>query len=338
MNTTYTVLTCIEASLPRRAIFERLAKAANLEFRAFSGEKEAIASLESMPSSAILVVGEQMEDGDPLQVIEHCRSSPFHASAPIAFVMNQRDIGMARNAMDAGATEVFIFSESDELGDFIREYAHAAILPTYTGKALLVEDDPIHAEYVTDLCNSLGFEVICVDEAEEAIEVLKRNHFHLLITDVVLRGTKTGIALIRQIRHELGLEIPIIVMSGFDDLPRRLLALRNGIGDFITKPFAPEEFIWRIQRVLQLVALSEQSQPDDASTAGHAPLRGSEFQMLSPREQEICRAVLKGMSDKEIATELGISYWTVRSHVQQIFAKTGAINRRELMARQIAQN
>lgn len=327
-------LLCIQSTTGKSADCLVLADAAGLECITCSEEDDAIASLEDGKDYAVIVIAQDMPGDDPLQVIDHCRAMARHATTPIAFIMNERDLALARNAMDAGATEVFLADEHEQLLDFVRDYAHAENIPSYSGKVLLVEDDEVQAAYVGGLCASLGFEVRCVDEAEKAVEALKNETFHLLITDVVLRGTKTGIALIRQARHELGLNLPVIVMSGFDDLPRRLLALRNAVGDFIAKPFAPEEFVWRVQRVLQLVALSEGSAVlRDEPSASRSEL----FLSLSPREYEICQAVLKGKSDKEIAGELGISYWTVRSHVQQIFAKTGAINRRELMARQILQ-
>lgn len=328
-------LICIDNAPETLAACQALAAKAGLGCRAFSSEAAAIACLERQPAGLVLIIGQTLAEGDPLQVIEYCRASPDHVGTPIAFILTERDVDLARSAMDAGATEVFLRGEDEELHEFVREYAQSPhSLPTYSGKALLVEDDAAQADYVTSLCASLGFEVHCVDQAEAALDALREGAYHLLITDVVLRGTKTGIALIRQLRHELGLHIPVIVMSGFDDLPRRLLALRNGVGDFIAKPFAPEEFIWRVQRVMQLLALSEPAAQAGIATEAGSP-RHENLHMLSPREYEICLEVLKGKSDKAIATDLGISYWTVRSHVQQIFAKTGAINRRELMARHI---
>jgi DNA-binding NarL/FixJ family response regulator len=114
------------------------------------------------------------------------------------------------------------------------------------------------------------------------------------------------------------------------------MALRNGVGDFISKPFAGEEFIWRVQRVMQLLAMNDGR---FAAVDGQKKdiLRNDIEQILSPREFEIFNAIVKGNSDKQIAADLKISYWTVRTHVQQVFAKTGAINRRELMARYISQ-
>jgi DNA-binding NarL/FixJ family response regulator len=282
----------------------------------------------------VLVIGPDTSPEEAFRTVEHFRLSPFHASLPIALIQRERDLTLATQAMSAGVTEIFLQPENKQLSDFIAECAAASEPPSFSGKALVVEDDEIFAEYLSDLCQTLGFATTLVDSFEKAIEALLQHRFQIVITDVVLKGTQTGLTLLRHIHQEHGTNFPVIVTSGYDDLPRRLMALKNGVGDFISKPFAGEEFIWRVQRVMQLVALNEQgnAQPLTESFLG---VRNDLMQILSPREYEIFNSMLKGLGDKEIAASLGISYWTVRTHVQQIFSKTGAINRRELMARYI---
>jgi FixJ family two-component response regulator len=286
-------------------------------------------------SLAAMIIGPDVLLDEALRLIEFIRLSPFHASLPIALIMAERDLDVARQAMDTGVTEIFLENDLALLRDFIADSVHTLSLPSLSGKALVVEDDQIFADYVSNLCKSLGFEVHLRESVEQAIEALQIESYQIVITDVVLRGTKSGLSLLRHIHQMHGKNLPVIVMSGFDDLPRRLMALRNGVGDFISKPFAGEEFIWRVQRTMQFLALN------DGLLQGHGRdhrdfSRNDIAQVLSPREFEIFNAIVKGKSDKEIASSLGISYWTVRTHVQQIFAKTGAINRRELMARYIS--
>lgn len=285
---------------------------------------------------ALLVIGASTPVDESFRAIEYFRLSPFHASLPIALILAERDIDIASQALDAGVTEIFLQSEEKALSDFIAACVNADEIPSYSGKALLVEDDEIFAEYVASLCNTLGFEVTQADCVDDAITALSHEKFQLIVSDVVLKGTKSGLTLLRHIQQIYGPNFPVIITSGFDDLPRRLMALKNGVGDFISKPFAGEEFIWRVQRVMQLSALNEAEAANKADSETHRARRGDISQLLSPREYEIFSAMVKGHSDKDIASNLGISYWTVRTHVQQIFAKTGAINRRELMARYIA--
>ena len=58
----------------------------------------------------------------------------------------------------------------------------------------------------------------------------------------------------------------------------------------------------------------------------------SEYQ-LSPREKEICRLIYKGLTDKEIASALGISFYTVRTHIEHIFIKLDVTTRTEIIYR-----
>lgn len=325
---------CIDTSRERRGAYTDLAYTLGLELIACSNEGEWIA-LGTLPDQfVVLVIAHTTASEESFRIIEHFRLSSFHAGLPIALILPERDQQAARQAMDAGVTEIFLPSEEKALLEFIADCAASRNFPSFAGKALLVEDEESHAEYVASLCNTLGFQVTTVDQVEAAIETLKNERFQIVITDVVLKGTKSGIFLLRHIRQEYGTQLPVIVTSGFDDLPRRLMALKNGVGDFISKPIAAEEFIWRVQRVMQMAASAEPSPTSPETIESSRQMRSDDlFSLLSPRECEICLAMMKGNSDKEIASQLGISYWTVRTHVQQIFAKTGAINRRELMAR-----
>ena len=322
----------VDASPERQQLYA--AKAVELGLELVSCPKESHwDELKGISDSlAALVIGPGNQIDDILRLIEYVRLSPFHASLPVALILAERDLEIARQALDVGVTEVFLADDHKQLDQFLADCANSSHLPNLTGKALVVEDDPIFAEYVSSLCQTLGFHVTHQDNVEAAVQSLSKEQFQIVITDVVLSGTKSGLSLLRHIHQTYGKSLPVIVMSGFDDLPRRLMALRNGVGDFISKPFAGEEFIWRVQRIMQSLALSE-DQAFAVNLNYRDVLRKDVAQILSPREFEIFNAIVKGMSDKEIAAKLGISYWTVRTHVQQIFAKTGAINRRELMAR-----
>lgn len=325
-------LLCINTSPARQEAYAKLADTMGLHFIPCPDE-ETWAGLCKQPDPLVLLlVSHDAASDEGFRAIAHFRLSPFHAGLPIALIQSERDGQAAKQAMDVGATEIFLQSEEKALLDFISDCVAQSSLPHFAGKALLVEDDASHAEYVATLCNTMGFHVKTVDQVELAIEALQNENFQIVITDVVLNGTKSGIFLLRHIRQTYGAQLPVIVTSGFDDLPRRLMALKNGVGDFISKPIAAEEFIWRVQRVMQIAASVETGQ---SSLSPSHSIRGDLFNLLSPREYEICISMVKGSSDKEIAANLGISYWTVRTHVQQIFAKTGAINRRELMARYI---
>lgn len=275
-----------------------------------------------------LIVTEVPEDSDCFQVIDAVRREPALANLPIALIAAGSDADMLEQAMAAGVTEVFSAGDVQSLADFVAGCARVPECVELGGDVLVVEDSETHARYVSQLCGTLGLHAECCATVGEALESYRPDKFGLLVVDIVLADIQSGIALIRQIREKYGRAQAILAMSGYDDLPRRLLALKSGADDFISKPFSPEEFVWRVNRIFRaLPAVGEGLAPAlDSAALDSMP-------MLSPREREIAGKILSGMSDKAIADELAISFWTVRSHIEQIFAKTGALNRRDLMAR-----
>ncbi len=319
-------LLCVEPSLTQQAIVQQMAKQYGLDFVACSGEAEALRMLED--DYALMVVANELADGDSLQLIEAVRLSVETAMLPVAFVTGNEDRALANVAMRAGATEVFLRRDPCALRDFIAAYVADREQAHFSGRVLLLEDSESHASYVVHLCRALGLEVDVCTSVKAGLARYRRGKYQLLIVDVVLEGIQSGISMVRDVRERhLDGRQPILVMSGYDDLPRRLLALKSGADDFISKPFSPEELIWRLTKLLRTYALS------DAEPVSPMP-EGQDFMsLLSQREREIAERILAAKTDKEIAREMGISFWTVRSHIEQIFIKTGAHNRRDLIVR-----
>lgn len=303
-----------------------------LEFVACGGEADALLLLEEQYS--LMVVANELADGDSFQLIEAVRLSLETAMLPIAFVTGNEDRSLAKIAMRAGATEVFLRKDLRALNEFIGGYGSARENLAFSGRVLLVEDSDSHAEYVVHLCQVLGLDVDICKNVKAASARYRPEKYQLVIIDVVLNDIQSGITLVRSIRQNHLNRQPILVMSGYDDLPRRLLALKSGADDFISKPFSPEEFVWRLHKVLRSYAGLDQMRGTPLAGQIVPIIEGQDFMShLSPREREIAEKILEGLTDKEIARQLAISFWTVRSHIEQIFGKTGALNRRDLMAR-----
>lgn len=330
-------LLCIEPSPTQRAIISEVARQKGLSVVHCHGESDVAAHLEGHEHYCLAIIANELADGDSFQIIDTLRLSLTYATLPIALITSNRDPALAHNAMSAGATEVFLRDEPDALAAFIGECADQGETESFIGKVLLVEDSDSHANYVIHLCQAIGLEAERVSSVEHALAVFRPETYVLVIVDVVLNDTRSGISFVRHIRQNHHQRQPTLVMSGYDDLPRRLLALRSGTDDFISKPFSPEEFLWRVRKILHSYAGHDFGTATPALPAPTCASTADLLTLLSPRERELCQRVIAGASDKEIARELGISFWTVRSHIEQIFVKTGALNRRELMARFISQ-
>jgi FixJ family two-component response regulator len=122
-----------------------------------------------------------------------------------------------------------------------------------------------------------------------------------------------------------GNKMPIIFISGYRDVPATVQALKAGAMDFLTKPIDPTELLEVVRSAL---ARSEAFNREDAALSRLQRL----YDALTPRECEIMARIIKGLLNKQIAYELGISEITVKAHRGRLMKKTGARSLPELMA------
>jgi DNA-binding response OmpR family regulator len=115
-------------------------------------------------------------------------------------------------------------------------------------KILVVEDDPKINKMVQTLLRKNQFEVVSAFSGTEALLLLEKESFDLILLDLMLPGL-SGEEILPKIHEQL--QIPIICVSAKDDLDTKLALIRDGADDYITKPFNNEELIVRIGAVLR---------------------------------------------------------------------------------------
>ena len=123
---------------------------------------------------------------------------------------------------------------------------------------------------------------------------------------------------------EAGLEIPIIFITGYGDIPMTVGAMKAGAVEFLTKPFRDQDLLDAIQRAL------ERDRKARDQRAALEKLRGR-FASLTPREREVMARVVAGLLNKQIGAELGTSENTVKIHRHQVMEKMGAGSLPELV-------
>lgn len=133
-----------------------------------------------------------------------------------------------------------------------------------TDQTILVVDDDLKIRSL--LRNVLEDDGFVVHEAETTCEVmqqLERGQVNLITLDIHL-GSESGVDLARQIRRTS--QVPIIMLTGKDDVIDRVVGLEVGADDYITKPFHVREVVARIRTVLRRAerARTEQDAPDAA--------------------------------------------------------------------------
>ncbi|NMM63040.1 response regulator transcription factor [Clostridium sp. P21] len=115
-------------------------------------------------------------------------------------------------------------------------------------KILVVEDDPKINKMVQTLLRKNEYEAVAAFSGTEALLLLEKESFDLILLDLMLPGL-SGEEILAKINEQF--QIPIICVSAKDDLNTKLELIRHGADDYITKPFNNEELIVRIGAVLR---------------------------------------------------------------------------------------
>jgi len=185
----------------------------------------------------------------------------------------------------------------------------------------VVDDDARVRESLSDLIESMGFEVATFTTALEFIEVQRADAPGCLILDLNLPGAN-GLQLQQAL---VGSDAPpIVFLSGHADIPSSVRAMKAGAIEFLTKPFRQEELVQAIENAVALDRVARQKRSVLAELQGR-------YNRLTPREREVLPLVASGRLNKQTAAELGTSHITVRVHRGQIMHKMGAQSLSELV-------
>ena len=119
-------------------------------------------------------------------------------------------------------------------------------------KILIAEDEEMMLKTMEFKLKKEGFQVIACSNGEEAMEKIVSENPDIIVTDINMPFV-TGIDIVKKVKVELKLNIPIIVLSAVGLEKTVLEAFDLGADDFITKPFSPNELIVRVRRLLMTV-------------------------------------------------------------------------------------
>jgi len=125
-------------------------------------------------------------------------------------------------------------------------------------KILIVEDDQVVRESLEEFLQLNCFTVFAVSSAPEALKILIKKDFDLILTDLVM-PEMDGISFTKAIR-ELGKDIPVLVVTGFASIEYAVEAIKAGATDFITKPLKFDHVVFIINRVLETRHLRKKAQ------------------------------------------------------------------------------
>lgn len=279
----------------------------------------------------------ELPDGAYPDVLASVRHYPEMALTPVLLLVAGRGEGLVQEALDKGITEVFFKRDLHDLARYLESFGVAA--PTAKGKsgppkALVVEDDRALGVLYKALLSQYGFVVDHVPSGEAALWEAERRRYDFILVDLVLSGACSGIQFLRRLRQaEMASSRAVaIAMSAYADEARRLEALRAGANAFMAKPIEERELAAHVEGMAQRPPAPSGGPRQEAALGAPACTRCQPCQ-LTPRESNICALVAAGYTDKRIAEEMGVSYWTVRTHIAHAFKKCAVGNRVELVRR-----
>ena len=190
-----------------------------------------------------------------------------------------------------------------------------AVNEAASGVVYVVDDDESMRIAVAMLLRSVGHQVQTFASAQEFLACERTDAPSCLILDVRLKGL-SGLAVQEQIGAGQ-ISIPIVFMTAHGDIAMSVKAMKAGATDFLAKPFRDQDMLDAVNSAL---ARDAQRRVADQSSAD---LR-QRFATLTQREREVMAQVVRGLMNKQIASNLGLSEITVKIHRGQAMKKMGS--------------
>jgi DNA-binding NtrC family response regulator len=121
----------------------------------------------------------------------------------------------------------------------------------------LIDDDPNTLASLARAFRLAGHEATVCDNALRAIELIRSDHFDLILSDVVMPG-KTGLELLEELKQS-GLKTPIVLVSGQANIEMAVKATRLGALDFLEKPLTTDKLLLTVENALKLSRLEDEN-------------------------------------------------------------------------------
>ena len=212
------------------------------------------------------------------------------------------------------------------MSDAISKTAQTAAVTVQGSESLLtvfiVDDDPLDRDRLAILLGRCGYRLRLFSSAEEFLAVAGCGMAGCVVADLRL-PRMSGLDLLAEARAK-ALTVPFLVVSAYGDINSVRQVFHNGAVDFLVKPVSTQDLLAGVEKCFQLerqrlAAESANARRDDFLDA------------LTDRERQVAGLAARGLSNREVGDELGISHRTVEVHKARIMNKLGIRTTAELI-------
>jgi len=212
--------------------------------------KECLQLLEQEPF-AFICISMHLQDMSGIDLCTQIRRSANHLYTPVILFTSEYSPRLLSEALAAGVTEIFNKQKDlDQLVAYIKRFTlqHQFL----QGQVLYVEDSKSLRMQTEAILTSRGLQVDSFDSAEKAFEAFLKKNYDLVITDILLAGSMSGLGFVNKIRrlNDRRGDVPILAVTGFDDIARRIELFQLGVNDYAIKPLIEAELVARVRYLL----------------------------------------------------------------------------------------
>ncbi len=186
----------------------------------------------------------------------------------------------------------------------------------------VIDDDESVLKALSRLIRSVGFEVETFSSAGDFLNQRLPDCPSCAVLDVRMPGL-SGFDLQEKLK-QVGVEIPIIFITGHGDVPMSVRAMKAGAVDFLQKPFNDQELLDAIQRAVSFDQQERRERTEKAEIQDR-------IDSLTPREKQVLALVVTGMLNKQIGAELGATEKTIKVHRARVMEKMRAASLPDLV-------
>jgi len=179
-------------------------------------------------------------------------------------------------------------------------------------RIFVVDDEPAVLTALERMLRASGYEVSTFSSPSAFLDTAPHEGVGCVLMDLSM-PEMSGLDA-QESMHRKGITLPVVFLSAYGDVPTTARAMREGAVDFLEKPVQENQLLIAIERALDRASADEERRISRSDV-------DERLARLTPREREVCDLVTRGLLNKQIGVELGMSEKTVKVHRGRVMHK-----------------